>query len=337
MANQTAYLAEIQRLLVRHFDAEDLRTLCFKLGVDYDSLPAQGKENKARELALHLERRNRLDELQIAVAIERPNIAWPQPPAGAPPPAAASGAPTGINLNRTDFDRLVGILAAMPEFRSETTRIDFLDDVFAGSPRKTDVLSLLNLSGTPRGVAVRVITRLTQFGQDEPGQETLGVLINKLLSYIGAGADADFLRALFDRYPLSGAPASTRGVDDWRGRERPQEVQEKVIGENTLRDIRMLELGLEAAKAVVRIRTAGSLGSGFLAGANLVMTNNHVIGSPEAAIQSMFTFNYQLDRPAAAGGGADNARPAGRPVLHQPRPRLHGGRNRRNACQAWNR
>ena len=84
MANQTAYLAEIQRLLVRHFDAEDLRTLCFKLGVDYDSLPAQGKENKARELALHLERRNRLDELQIAVAIERPDIAWPQPPASAP-------------------------------------------------------------------------------------------------------------------------------------------------------------------------------------------------------------------------------------------------------------
>lgn len=184
----------------------------------------------------------------------------------------------------------------MPEFRAETTRIDFLDDVFAGSPRKTDVLSMMNLSGAPRSVAVRVITQLTQFGQDEPGQETLGVLINKLLSYIGGGKKAEFLRDLFDHYPLKGDPAATRGIDDWYGKEQPEDVQEKVIGENTLRDILMLELALEASKAVVRIRTASGLGSGFLAGSDLIMTNHHVIGSQQAALESLITFNYQLDR-----------------------------------------
>lgn len=209
----------------------------------------------------------------------------------------SSSIPTGpgIQLDSDDFDRLVDILTAMPEFRSVQSRLDFLDDVFAGSPRKNDVLGLLNLDGQPRGVAVRVITRLTQFGQDEPGQETLGVLFNKLLSYLGGGADADFLRDLFNRYPFHGEPIATRAIDDWRGRETPEDVEEKIIGENTLRHVRILELALEASKSVVHIRTATDQGSGFLIAPNLVMTNNHVIKSAEVARRSEFTFNYQLD------------------------------------------
>lgn len=201
----------------------------------------------------------------------------------------------GIRLSAADHERLAGILAAMPEFRSIQGRLDFLDDVFAGSPRRADVLGLLTLDGSPRGVAVRVITRLTQFGQDEPGRETLGVLVNKLLSYLGGGAEADFLRDLFHRYPFDGKPVATRAIDRWRGRESPQDVQEKVIGENTLRDVRMLELALEASRAVVRIET-GEFGSGFLAGPGLVMTNHHVIDSAATAAYTTFTFNYQLDR-----------------------------------------
>lgn len=295
MPESRAYLTTIYELLDQHFNLEELKSLCFRLGVDYDSLSGAGKSGKARELVTYLARRGRLPELLSAGRDLRPDVPWPErPPASAA--SRGSHAAGGIDLSRDDFDRLVGILAATPEFRTETTRVDFLDDVFAGSPRKDDVLGLLDLSGAPRSVAVRIVARLAQFGQAEPGQETLGVLINKLLSYMGSGDDADFLRSLFSRYPLSGEPASVRGIDEWRGRERPGEVQEKVIGENTLRDIRMLELGLEASRAVVRIRTAGSLGSGFLAGTRLVMTNHHVIDTPAAAAQSMFTFNYQLDR-----------------------------------------
>jgi V8-like Glu-specific endopeptidase len=200
-----------------------------------------------------------------------------------------------IPLTKEDFTHLTGILRELPDFRTVNRRVDFLDDVFAGSPRKGDVLGLLDVDGAPQAVAVRLITRLTQFGQDEPGQETLGVLINKLLTYLGGGEDADFLRSLFTRYPLKGSPAATRGLDDWRGRESPQDVQEKIIGENTLRDVRLLELALVAAQAVVRIRNDAGLGSGFLAGPGLVMTNNHVIATPQRAAQSAFTFNYQLD------------------------------------------
>ena len=220
--------------------------------------------------------------------------------------AATSGS---IQLTADDFDQLAGILAAVPEFRSTQGRLDFLDDVFAGSPRRRDILGLLNLGGAPRGVAVRVIARLTQFGQDEPGRETLGVLVNKLLTYLGGGGDADFLRGLFARYPLHTEPAATQPIADWLGHESPEDVKETVIGENTLRDVRLLELALEASRAVVRINTGTKLGSGFLVGPGLVMTNNHVIGSPETGRGSAFTFNYQLDRagdpaPTRATGAA---------------------------------
>lgn len=201
-----------------------------------------------------------------------------------------------VQLTQSDFNRLAGLLAALPDFRTPDSRLDFLDGIFAGSPRRDDILGQINVSGTPRGVAIRVINTLTRFGQDEPGQETLGVLVNTLLSYIGSGEDADFLRTLFTRYPLQGEPLATRGLDQWRGSESPSGVQEKIIGENTLHDIRILELALDASQAVVRIRTASELGSGFLVGPGLVMTNNHVINTAHEAVQSMFTFNYQLDR-----------------------------------------
>jgi V8-like Glu-specific endopeptidase len=199
-------------------------------------------------------------------------------------------------LDRADFDRLVRLLSALPDWGTPDRRLDFLEYVFAGSARKDDLLSLIDVSGTPRAAAVRLITRLVQFGQDEPGQETLGVLVNRLLTYSGGGADADFLRGLFDRYPLTGAPVSTRALPDWRGRESPADVQEKVIGENTLRDVRMLELALEASRAVIRIDTGGGLGTGFLVAPGLIMTNNHVIPAREAALPAAFQFNYQLDQ-----------------------------------------
>jgi S1-C subfamily serine protease len=87
-------------------------------------------------------------------------------------------------------------------------------------------------------------------------------------------------------------------VANWKGTERPDEILEKIIGENTLRDVRLLELALEAAPAVVRIRTQSSLGSGFLCGDGVIMTNHHVIAAAQAAQASEFDFFYELDRQA---------------------------------------
>ena len=41
-----------------------------------------------------------------------------------------------IQLSQNDFDRLVGILSQHGEWQSVRGRIEFMGDVFAGSPRK---------------------------------------------------------------------------------------------------------------------------------------------------------------------------------------------------------
>jgi V8-like Glu-specific endopeptidase len=206
-----------------------------------------------------------------------------------------------IQLAQTDFDRLVDILSARQEWSTAQARLDFMSEVFAGSPRRADILSTLNLDGAPRGVAVRVIGKLAAFGQDESGRESLGVLVNKLLIYLGGGDDADFLRGLFARYPFATGPAAARPIaDEWLGGDTPQATAEKIIGENTLRHVWLLEALLDAARAVARIESPLGLGTGFMVADDLVMTNHHVIGSREDAAQAVFLFNYQLERGGKA-------------------------------------
>lgn len=205
-----------------------------------------------------------------------------------------------IKLSQDDYDRLAGILSRHGEWQDVRGRIDFMADVFAGSPRKADILAQMNHDGTPRGTAVRVIERLANFGQDQPGRESLGVLTNKLIAYLGGGSDADFLRDIHTRYPFATQPVAARGIGDWRGKETEQGVAEKIIGENTLRDIYILEVLLGLAGAVARIRGPKSIGTGFMIADDLLMTNNHVIADTEQAGMSTFQFNYQLDRNGKA-------------------------------------
>ena len=69
-------LAGLRQILVSRLDEGELRTLCFDLGVDYDNLPGEGKANKARELVIYLEHRNRIGALVETGKSLRPDIAW---------------------------------------------------------------------------------------------------------------------------------------------------------------------------------------------------------------------------------------------------------------------
>ncbi len=73
---QTAPLSpvDLRRILTLLFDEEELRTLCFDLNVDYDSLRGEGKAAKARELVALAERIGQLDLLEAAVRRERPDL-----------------------------------------------------------------------------------------------------------------------------------------------------------------------------------------------------------------------------------------------------------------------
>lgn len=74
-------LLSIDRItLLRQFETafndEEVRTLCFKLDVDYEDLSAHGRNNKMRELVTYLDRRDRLSDLIELLKEERPNFRW---------------------------------------------------------------------------------------------------------------------------------------------------------------------------------------------------------------------------------------------------------------------
>jgi len=89
------HLVSLIQTLATRFDTEDLRTLCFSLGVDYDDLPAEGKANRARELVKYLERRDQIPDLIEAGRELRPDVSWSDIPEviGAAPSAFRNAPP----------------------------------------------------------------------------------------------------------------------------------------------------------------------------------------------------------------------------------------------------
>ena len=69
-------LVRLYRFIDGSYDRPEFRTLCFDLGVDYDSLPGDGKADKERELIEHLERRGRVQEFVELGQRLRPDVPW---------------------------------------------------------------------------------------------------------------------------------------------------------------------------------------------------------------------------------------------------------------------
>lgn len=224
-----------------------------------------------------------------------------------------------VQLSRDDFQKLVRIVARDDNFADVTGRRRLMAGALEGEPRGGDILSQINLDGAPQGVAVEVIRRLSNFGRVSADKEALGIFLNYALFFKGEeDQDATFIRGLFDMYALDKPILPDRRIDEWRGTETERSVQEKIIGEDTLRHIRVLELALEAAKSVVHIDTPGGYGTGFVAGSDLLVTNNHVLDSADEGAASTFTFNYQLNLAgklqdtvavSAQGGGLFHTNP----------------------------
>jgi endonuclease G len=76
----------------------------------------------------------------------------------------------------------------------------------------------------------------------------------------------------------------------------PEEITpERILGINNLKQISWIERGVQVCKSVCRILTPDGLGTGFLVGAGIIMTNNHVIPSTKVAANSEVEFDYQQD------------------------------------------
>ncbi len=74
LASNGADLARIRHALVDSFDLDELRTLCFDLGMDFETLPGQSKPAKAREMVNYWRNRQDLTRLTEAIRLERGGI-----------------------------------------------------------------------------------------------------------------------------------------------------------------------------------------------------------------------------------------------------------------------
>ena len=76
MTSEQLDLSKLRELLTKRFDLEELRSLVFDLGIDYDSLRGEGQAAKARELVAYLERRDRvLDLVELGQKL-RSDVPW---------------------------------------------------------------------------------------------------------------------------------------------------------------------------------------------------------------------------------------------------------------------
>ena len=89
----------------------------------------------------------------------------------------------------------------------------------------------------------------------------------------------------------------------WKGDDTSDQHERIMEKQSTLLPIEFLKLGLERARSVARIVTAGGeSGTGFLISGNLIVTNNHVLRSAGDAATAVAQFNFEqtvrgLDKP----------------------------------------
>ncbi|APR80864.1 Endonuclease I [Minicystis rosea] len=88
---------------------------------------------------------------------------------------------------------------------------------------------------------------------------------------------------------------------------RERSALERIIGTDDLLGIEFLDIMSECSKAVGRIVIKGAqeqaLGTGFLVGRGLLMTNHHVFSAPSDALECRVQFDYQRNRNGTGRAG----------------------------------
>ena len=75
--NSEANQLTLRRALDDGYNADELRDLCFELGIDYEDLPGETQSAKARELVLFAKRHNLMAQLVAVVMAVRPHLLAP--------------------------------------------------------------------------------------------------------------------------------------------------------------------------------------------------------------------------------------------------------------------
>ncbi len=196
-------------------------------------------------------------------------------------------------LDPQDLRVFIDALCKTPPFVSERERRVLVHHALGDYPQLAEILHWQDWSGSAMVVADELVRRLDGV-EPVPGVAALGLLGQAIEPLVGGGYQArlEEIRRRH-RWGLDPAPAASK---DWND-DRPaaELIRERIIGENTLRNVSYLEKALCAAQAVVRIAVhrAGT-GTGFLISPDLMLTNHHVIADQAQADRAEIRFFYQF-------------------------------------------
>ncbi len=195
-------------------------------------------------------------------------------------------------LSPPDRRTLLDALCDTPQFLTSRGRHSLITIQLAGYPRSAAIHKALRFVDW-QGSAVEVADQLLHHleGHEVDSGVPALALIAQAIEPMAGSEHRDKIASLRRRMNWGGVspPAADSTWDDSRSTD--QLVQERIIGENTLKPIHYLRSALVAAEAVVRIDWRGRRhGTGFLIAPNLLMTNHHVIQDENQAKDCQFYF-----------------------------------------------
>ncbi len=108
MTDSNQYLSSLHKQIDGLFSMEEMRTLAFDLGVDYENVPGNIRSAFVRNLILQMARDNRLHELVRAVQVARPRANVPSVPSDFQLPPTAVQEDIRQVINYTVYGDYVG-------------------------------------------------------------------------------------------------------------------------------------------------------------------------------------------------------------------------------------
>ena len=193
---QTIFRSLFRELINQSFNLDEIKTLCFDLGVDYDDIPGEAKEGKIRELISYFGRRQELDRLLAKLQELRPRIFenitldFLEESAGA---REAEATPIIEDLQRIlhKFQRQIEISSDVPKVSSAlsfsgsgaTLSIQIPPELLQRLVIEKDV-EISQLQGVLRNEAeekLQRVTRLLDYGNHPEAIQEIDIVLNKLI------------------------------------------------------------------------------------------------------------------------------------------------------------
>ena len=153
----------------------------------------------------------------------------------------------------------------------------------------------INFAGTINNVWFSILNYANSLDSGAHNHDLLISLLQTITSANERGKKDEYLKTI-----LSNLIAGKNTIEspipagaNWQEPESPDHLEKLMTSVNTLLPISFLDMGLDCARAVVRIDIGKGAGTGFLVHNNYIVTNHHVIPDLATARTAKIQFNFQ--------------------------------------------